>query len=109
MYIWLVMEDAVLYGLEKGETGTSLSRGRLAHTNLSGGREAYCGGELWFSDESSFWITGSSGRYKPRSVEELDEVVTAFRSAGYKVASCGWSEQLGRFMRFPRGEVVWGD
>jgi hypothetical protein len=106
-YIWLVRPSDVLYSLESGSSGKSLSRKRLAHTNLSGGAEAFCGGELWFKDESSVMITGGSSRYPPRSGDELSEVVDSFRAAGYMVASCGWSEEIDAPARLFR-EPEWG-
>ena len=106
-YVWLVGPDNVLYALEKGKTGMSLSRKKLAHTNFSGGGLAHCGGELWFRDNESIWLTGGSSRYCPRSPAELEQIVASFRSAGYRVASAGWAEEIGRPSRVFRGEVAW--
>jgi hypothetical protein len=106
-YLWLVAKDEVLLGLEHGSTGRSLSRGRLAHTNLSGGSPAHTGGELWFRDASSVWLNGGSGRYQPRCPEELESVVAATRSAGYSVCSAGWDSEQNRPQRFFRGDEPW--
>ena len=107
MHLWLVGTEDVLVALEEGPSGKSTSRGRLAHTNLSGGRPAHAGGELWFRDEASLWLTGGSSRYPPRSKEELDAIVEGFRSSGYNVCSCGWAEDIAAPARFFRGPEQW--
>jgi len=104
--LWVIAVNKVPYILEKGHAGSSLSRGRAAHTNLTGGDAVHCAGELWFRDETSFWLSGGSSRFRPRSAEELEDVVRAFRQAGFKVASFGWDPEAGP-ARFLRGEAVW--
>jgi hypothetical protein len=106
-YLWVILPDSLPYVLESGELGKSLSRGAVSHTNLTGGTEAHCGGELWFRDGSSFWICGGSSRYRPRSKAELFAVVTAFRGWGYQVASFGWDHEVNGPIRFLRGEAEW--
>jgi hypothetical protein len=106
-YLWLVGETYVVLGLENGATGRTLSRGRLAHTNLSGGRPAHTGGELWFRDERSAWINGGSGRYPPRNVAELESVADAARAAGYVVCCAGWDSEQNRPQRMFRGDEPW--
>lgn len=95
-YLWLVTPSDVLAGLEHGDSGLSTSRRYLAHTNLSGGKETHAGGELWFPGHSSIWMTGGSGRYPPRSPEELDAVKQSFIDAGYDVRCAGWDYEVGR-------------
>lgn len=107
MHLWLVGTDDVLVALEEGATGQSTTRGRLAHTNLSGGRPAHAGGELWYRDGASLWLTGGSSRYPPRSKGELDAIVEGFRSSGYTVRSCGWAEDIAGPARFFRGPDQW--
>ena len=106
-YLWLVGRNEVLVGLERGSTGRSLSRGRLAHTNLAGGKPAHTGGELWFRDAGSVWLNGGSGRYQPRSPEELESVADVARVAGYSVCSAGWDTEQNRPQRFFRGDEPW--
>lgn len=107
MHIWLIASDAVQYAIEKGALGRSTSRGRLAHTNLSGGKPAHCGGELWFHDEIRVYVTGCSGRYAPRSDLELHDAVECFRGAGYEVASAGWDAEAARPNRTFRDSPQW--
>jgi hypothetical protein len=101
-FLWLVCVKEIPAALENGELGRSMKRGRLAHTNLSGGEPAHCGGELWFRDDHSMWLNGASGRYHPRSAEELEAVAQCFRNSGYLVACCGWDEETNKAARLFR-------
>jgi hypothetical protein len=110
VYLWVVAPADVYVAPEEGDTGRRLSRGRLAHTNLAGSsakHAAHAGGELWFRDERSVWLTGASGRYPPRSNQELEDVANAYRLAGYLVCSAGWDDDLGGPARMFRGEDRW--
>jgi hypothetical protein len=109
MHVWLVLPDDVVYSEEMGASGMATERKRLSHTNLSGGEKAHCGGELWFRDESSIWITGGSSRYAPRTQEELELVARSFVDSGYSVCSCGWDEGIAGPARFFRGSEQWVD
>lgn len=106
-YLWLVRTDNVLIALEEGASGRATKRKRLAHTNLSGGLPAHAGGELWYRDERSLWLTGGSSRYAPRSREELMKIVESFRKSGYAVCTCGWDEEVARPARYFRGAEPW--
>lgn len=92
-YLWLIGEADVPYSLEKGPLGLSTQRRKLSHTNLSGGSNAHCGGELWFADAERVVMNGGSGRYCPRSAAELECIADCMRLAGYKVVSCGWDDE----------------
>lgn len=102
--LWLVGVDDVVFAQEYGASGVSTSRGRLAHTNLSGGVEAHSGGELWWENSSRLWINGASSRYQPRSAAELQSVVDSFRRSGYQVVSFGWDEGMASPSRFFRDD-----
>ena len=105
-YLWVVAVGGVPAALERPSQGTTLKRGRLTHTNLTGGEPAHTGGELWFQGENRIVINGGSGRYTPRGPEELNSVALSFKAAGYIVASMGWDEE-GGFVRFLRGDPEW--
>lgn len=107
MYLWLVAPSDVVIAIEEGAAGQSTARRRLAHTNLSGGGDAHAGGELWFKDSETVWITGGSSRYTPRSRTELESVASAFRTSGYRVCNCGWDEENDMPARFFRGQDNW--
>lgn len=106
-YLWVVGTELVPYALENGEGRQQLQRGRLAHTNLTGGSPAHSGGEMWFLNTETVIINGGSGRYAPRSVEELAKVAEAFKACGFRVAHMGYDEGSGTFARHLRGHAVW--
>lgn len=106
-YLWVIRSSGMPYAQESGPLGLSIAgRGRLAHTNLTGGEDAHCGGELWFRGECDIWLTGGSGRYPPRCQEELEAVVAAICCAGYTVRSAGWSDEICGPARYFREDVV---
>lgn len=105
-YLWLVTPKELLGALEFGSSGRATARRRLAHTNLSGGKIAHAGGEMWFPGPSSVWMTGGSGRYPPATAIELEAIATAFAAAGYSVRSAGWDVEINRPARVFRGDDV---
>jgi hypothetical protein len=106
-FLWLVGTDDVPTALEEGPLGRTRKRERLTHTNLSGGSLAHSGGELWFRDQNSVWLTGGSDRYRPRDSQELENIAQAFRLSGYRVASCGWDRETDHPARYFRGSPNW--
>ena len=106
-YLWVVAIDSVPAALEYPANGTSLKRGKLAHTNLTGGSNSHTAGELWYYDEDKIVINGGSSRYTPRSSEELCSVERSFEAAGYKVANMGWDDETNRPMRVLLEKPEW--
>lgn len=94
--LWVVREDDVAHAEEHCNFGTSLESGVIKHTNLTGGKAAYSGGELLFIDEKTIVVNGCSGRYGPRSKTELHQAVLAFAESGYGVWSMGFDEETNR-------------
>jgi hypothetical protein len=107
IYLWAVTADRVPYAAEEVAYGKTLQTGRIKHTNLTGGSEAHCGGELWFLSESEILVGGDSGRYGPNSPDELADAALAFKSVGYRVASLGFDEDTGYSARILIGEPKW--
>ena len=103
-YLWVVSTDSVPCILENGDAGIRLKRKSVSHTNLTGGKDAHCGGEMWFKDDRSIWLCGGSSRYRPRSSEELEEIAEAVRMGGYDVVNMGWDEETNSPARFYRAE-----
>lgn len=106
-HLWLITPEDVPVALEEGTSGASTQRGYLAHTNLCGAAHAHSGGEAWFRDSFSVWLTGGSGRYPPGTEDELKSVVEAFVASGYRVSCCGWDSELNRPARLFRGDEPW--
>ena len=57
------------------------------------------GGELWFADEESLFLSGGSGRYPPSDETHLNDAVGVFKSYGYRVTSLGWDDERGEARR----------
>ena len=87
-YIWVIDLTGVPYII--GVHLKTLGGERPRHTNLTGDKDAYVGGELWFRTESSLYISGGSGRYPPLCEDQLKDAVTVFEAFGYEVISLGW-------------------
>ena len=103
----MVRTSDVPYISEHAAVSPPLSLGVCKHTNLTGGQEAHCGGEAWFSSSERLILNGASGRHPPKDQSELQEVVEAFEAAGYEVRSFGWDEEVDRPMRVARGIPPW--
>ena len=99
-HLWVVMPDDVRHAPERCAFGRALPTGMIKHSNLTAGMPAHCGGELLFEGNDTIIVNGDSGRYGPRTPEELQAVAMAFRYSGYRVWSMGWDTDAGRPMLF---------
>ena len=93
-YLWVIDDRGIPYILDEGYPG--LGGERPKHTNLTGGGDAYVGGEMWFQRGCRLWVSGKSGRYGPRYPALLEDSVAVFRSYGYEVQSLGWDYEANR-------------
>ena len=96
-YLWIIDLRGIPYVFEIpiAAIGGFLPK----HTNLTGGGEAYLGGELWFTSENSLYLSGGSGRYPPHGAAQLEEAAEVFESFGYEVTSLGWDFPMNRAYR----------
>lgn len=92
-YLWVIDARGVPYIAEGPRTGAKFP---FKHTNLTGGGEASIGGEAWFSDPLTLYISGSSGRYPPDSANHLRQAEELIRRAGFTIRSLGWDEDTGQ-------------
>lgn len=92
-YIWVIDRRGIPYIIE--QSIPRLNDDKPKHTNLTGGGEAHIGGELWFADEESLFLSGGSGRYPPCDEIHLNDAVGVFKSYGYRVTSLGWDSNTG--------------
>lgn len=106
-YLWVIANTEVPIAVEEPGKGTPVDRGYLSHTNLTGGASAYCGGELWFIDDSTVILNGGSSRYPPREAAELEGVAFGFKAAGYRTATMGWNSEAASSFRSLRGDPQW--
>ena len=88
-YLWVIDSRGIPYIIERPLP--SLGGNPPKHTNLTGGAAAYVGGEMWFSDGESLYLSGSSGRYHPTNENHLNDAVRVFESYNYRVVSLGWN------------------
>ncbi len=96
-YLWVIDSRGIPYIIERSlpSLGNSLPK----HSNLTGGRPDYIGGEIWFSNGDSLFLSGGSGRYPPLSESHLNDAVRVFESYDYRVTSLGWDPGTGKARR----------
>ena len=99
-YLWVMDDSGIPYIIERPLS--HLNGSRPKHTNLTGGADAYLGGEIWFSDAISLFLSGGSGRYPPLHETQLIDAVQVFESYGYLVMSLGWNSRGGQAERIYR-------
>ena len=93
-YLWVIDHRGIPY---IRESSVPLLDSKLPkHTNLTGGGEAYIGGELWFANELAMFVSGGSGRYPPIDSDHLTAAVEIFAAYQYKVESPGWNCDTGQ-------------
>ena len=105
--LWVVRTLDVPFVREHVSVSPPLPSGVCKHTNLTGGEDAHCGGEVWFVSGQRLIVNGASGRYPPRDLPELEEIVRAFEAAGYEVWSMGWDSEVNGPARILRGSPPW--
>ncbi len=96
-YLWVIDKDGIPYIIE---SRVPVIDSKPKHTNLTGGGDAYLGGEVWFKSFSSLYVSGGSGRYPPRDVRQLEKAGQVFESFGYAVIPLGWDYGTGRAKRY---------
>jgi hypothetical protein len=98
LHLWVIDERGIPYLLERASVQPPLHGGKVKHTNLTGGGKAACGGEVWFDPvaEAKVFINGCSGRYGPRTPEQLADAESVFADLGYDVVSFGWNPDANR-------------
>ena len=97
-YLWVIDANGIPYIHESPVQ--AICNNLPKHTNLTGGGEAYVGGELWFVSETHLYVSGGSGRYPPIDGGQLDCAVQVFRDFDYDVTSLGWDEGTGGARRY---------
>lgn len=105
--LWVVRLGDVVHAAERGPYASNVRKGVIKHTNLTGGKPAHSGGELIFLDDETIVLNGRSGRYGPRSEQEMTAVAKAFRKSGYFVWSCGYDVDTAQPFPFSSVDPVW--
>ena len=99
-HLWVVRVEDVAFAMELCAFGRSLPKRMIKHTNLTGGGSAFGGGEVLFRNGNTIIVNGSSGRYGPRSADEMQALAVAFRKSGYNVWSMGYDRDANRPLPF---------
>lgn len=94
--LWVVREADVVHAEEECAFGKALASSAIKHTNLTGGGPAFSGGEFLMLPDDTLVVSGDSGRYGPRTADEMQDVAIAFRNAGYTVYSTGYDQEANR-------------
>jgi len=96
-HLWVIWPQGVPYLHEQAPyIQNPLASGVAKHSNLTGGAPASCGGELWIDplDASKLYVNGASGRYGPRTPQQLTDAVTLIEALGFSVVSFGWDHDV---------------
>ena len=102
-YLWVIDAKGIPYIIESPIKAMGYQMPK--HSNLTGGREAYLGGEMWFASQESLYISGGSGRYPPSDEQQLREAAEVFESFDYAVESLGWDKDTGYARRYMQTSI----
>lgn len=94
--LWVIVDKEVLHAPEACDFGSARGAKCLKHSNLTGGKPAYAGGEFVFLDNSTVLLNGCSGRYRIVTQNDMEKIEKAFRKSGYRVWSMGWNDDINR-------------
>lgn len=92
-YLWVIGLVDCPHGFERGDFGRARLLGQIKHTNLTGGANAHCGGELWFLGDRRIMMNGDSGRYGPASEQQLRDAALCLKDLGYTVGYLRFGER----------------
>jgi hypothetical protein len=82
-YLWIIDEDGLIIIPEQTQNELA-GRQVVCHTNITGGKPALQGGELWFDKEGTIYINNKSGRYGASTLNQREAILDYFRFVGYK-------------------------
>lgn len=82
-YLWVIDENRLTIILENTPNEIA-ERGCVCHTNLTEGRKAIQGGELWFGQDNEVYINNKSGRYGATTLSQRNAAIDYFWFVGYK-------------------------
>lgn len=83
-YLWIIDESGLKIILESIENPHS-ERGKMVHTNITGGAKALQGGELWFGTDGRVYLNYKSGRYGAYTPLQREAILEYFRDLGFDV------------------------
>ena len=84
-YLWVVDSVGLKVILEATPNLKRAGKHIVCHTNITGGKPALHGGELWFGVDNRVYINNASGRYGNADPEQWEAVLAYFTFVGYEV------------------------
>ena len=82
-YLWVIGEWGLRMIRELTPNKARKPKQYVCHTNLTGGKHAYQGGELWFCEDGRVGINFFSDRYGAQTTEEWETVISHFHRVNY--------------------------
>ncbi|MEA5403189.1 hypothetical protein VB776_09710 [Arcicella sp. DC2W] len=82
-YLW-VIDNEGLRIIPENTPNEKSSRKVVCHTNLTGGKNALQGGELWFGKDNHVYVNNKSGRYGCSTIKQREAIIEYFKCVGYK-------------------------
>ena len=86
-YLWVIDTEGKLYIILESTPNSVAERKCVCHSNMTGGKAALQGGELWFLNPNSIVMNFRSGRYGAETIEHEEAVIEYWESLGFTVKS----------------------
>ena len=84
-YLWVIGDFGLRFIRENTRNSARAGLKKyVCHTNLTGGGEAYQGGEAWFCDDKKVGINFFSDRYGATTPLQWSAVIQHFKNVGYQ-------------------------
>ena len=82
-YLWVIGTWGLRLIRENTRNEARVIKKYVCHTNLTGGLDAYQGGEIWFCEDNRIGINYFSDRYGATTREQWNAVIQHFKNVGY--------------------------
>lgn len=83
-YLWIIDHEGLRI-IHEMIPNPLAARGCVCHTNITGRRKAFQGGELWFLTNNTVHINNQSGRFKAVTSDQRQAILDYFRRLGFSV------------------------
>ena len=96
LYLWVATKKNIKTVIEYNKSFYFLSKKIAKHTNLTGGKTAFIGGQIKVSNNNTIAMDFASGRYGPKSKNEFDfwyeKINIIFKNIGYNISIEDWDD-----------------
>lgn len=82
-YLWVIGTFGLRLIKELTRNEARIGKKYVCHTNLTGSKEAYQGGELWFCEDGRIGLNYFSDRYGATTEAQWNAVIAHFKRVGY--------------------------